>query len=118
MLQLAWQKCQGDAWGSFLDVDLAHAHFNSMEGVYVIWQHSGPVVRLGQGIIKDRIADHRTNRAITAYNNLYVTWAPVLAQYRDGIERYLANTLNPKIGDAFPNANQIAVNLPWPWQFS
>ena len=116
MLQLEWQRCQGNVWGFFPYIDLTHSHFNSMEGVYIIWQGNGPIVRVGQGIIKNRIADHRMNQAITAYNNLYVTWAPVFAQYRDGIERYLANTLNPRIGDAFPNAVSIAVNLPWPWQ--
>ena len=114
-MQLAWQTCQGNMWGPFLTVDLAHTHFDTMEGVYVIWQGNGPVVRIGQGKVKDRIAVHRTDGAITAYNNLYVTWAPVFAQYRDGVERYLANVLKPKVGDAFPNANPIQVNLPWSW---
>lgn len=112
MLQLLWQKCQGDVWGSFLDVNLDHTHFDKMEGVYVIWQGQGPVVRVGQGFVRDRIADHRTNRAITEYDNLYVTWASVPAQYRDGVERYLANVLQPVVGDAFPDALPVQVNLP------
>jgi hypothetical protein len=115
MFQLLWQKCQGDIWGPFLNIDLSNVHFNFMEGVYIIWQGNGPIIRIGQGVIKERIADHRTDQAITAYNNLYVTWAPVLVQYRDGIERYLANVLHPKIGDAFPDIDPIKVNLPWPW---
>lgn len=84
-----------------------------MEGVYVIWQAQGPVIRLGQGIIKNRIADHRNSRLITRYENLYVTWAPLITQYRDGVERYLAETLKPKVGDAFPDSYPIEVNLPW-----
>jgi hypothetical protein len=115
-MQLAWQQCQGNVWGPFLTVDLAHAHFNSMEGVYVIWEGNGRVIRVGQGKVKDRLAAHRRDQAITAYNNLYTTWAPVISQYRDGVERYLANVLKPLVGDAFPNAQPIAVNLPWPWQ--
>jgi len=114
MIQLLWQKCQGDIWGPFLGIDLSHVHFNSMEGVYIIWQAKGPIVRIGQGVIKDRIADHRADQAITAYSNLYATWAQVLVQYRNGIERYLADVLNPKIGDAFPDVAPIEVNLP-PW---
>ena len=39
-------KCQGDVWGTLMDVDLGHAHFNNMEGVYIIWQANGPVVRV------------------------------------------------------------------------
>lgn len=115
MLQVSWQKCQGDVWGHFLLVDLSHPHFNSMEGVYVIWQSDNnrtTVIRVGQGIIKDRIAEHRKNSAITKYDNLFVTWAPVPVQYRDGVEKYLADTLKPIIGDAFPNVIPIAVNLP------
>jgi len=115
-MQLAWQKCQGDVWGTFMDVDLSHIHFNNMEGVYIIWQANGPVVRVGQGIIRDRLTAHRNDRAITAYPSLHVTWAPVSVLHRNGVERYLANTLNPKVGDAFPNVIPMQVLLPWPWQ--
>ena len=97
----------------FQNVDLSHSHFNDMEGVYIIWQGNGPIVRVGQGIVKNRIASHRNDREVTAYGNLYVTWAKVPAVYRDGVERYLANRLNPRVGDAFPDVDPIAVNLPW-----
>lgn len=113
MLQLSWQKCVGDKWGSFLNVDLAHIHFNNMEGVYVIWQGGGPVIRVGQGFVRDRLADHRTNQVITSHGNLYVTWASVPTSYRDGVERYLANVLRPIVGSAFPNTEPIPVTLPW-----
>jgi len=113
VLNLNWQRCVGNVWGPFLTVDLTHAHFDSMEGIYIIWQGNGSIIRVGQGFIRDRIARHRTNRTITAYNNLYVTWTPVFAKYRDGIEHYLAEVLKPKVGDAFPDATPIAVNLPW-----
>lgn len=116
-MQLQWQKCQGDVWGRFLDVDLSHSHFDKMEGLYIIWQAGGPVVRLGQGIIRDRLSAHRRDTAVTAYQNLYVTWAPVLLNYhKDGGERYLANVLKPKVGEAFPNVTPLQVLLPWPWQ--
>ena len=44
---------------------------------------------------------------------LYVTWASVQASQIDGVERYLANTWNPLVGDAHPDVNPIAVNSPW-----
>ncbi len=99
-----------------MHVDLSHAHFNNMEGVYIIWQANGPVVRVGQGIIRDRLAAHKQDKAITAYPNLHVTWAPVSALYRNGVERHLANTLKPRVGDTFPNVNPIQVLLPWALQ--
>ena len=114
-MQLDWQKCQGDVWGTFMNVDLSHSHFDDMKGVYIIWQKSGPVVRVGQGVIRDRLAAHRNNEDITAPSSLFVTWAPVNVAYRDGVERYLADTLKPVVGDAFPDADPIPVSLPWPW---
>lgn len=83
-----------------------------MEGVYIIWSGTS-TVRVGQGIIKDRLGEHRNNRAITAHPSLLVTWAPVAKLYRDGVERYLADVLKPKVGDAFPDVAPRQVNLPW-----
>lgn len=114
-MQLAWQKCAGDVWGKLLSVDLSHSHFDNMEGVYIIWQSNGPVIRVGQGNIRERLSRHRVDPKITAHPSLHVTWAPVNILYRNGIERYLANTLRPVIGDAFPNVFPTPVSFPWPW---
>ena len=114
-MELTWQKCEGDTWCSLTAVNLGHPHFDSMEGVYVIWQANGSVIRVGQGTVKDRIAAHRQDAQITAHRPLHSSWAPVPATFRDGIERYLANVLKPLVGSTFPNAAPIAVNLPWAW---
>lgn len=115
-MQINWQKCSGNVWGTLLGVDLNHIHFNNMEGVYIIWQGNGPVIRVGQGNIRDRLYRHRNDPEITKYQSLYVTWAPVSFLYRNGIERYLANVLRPVVGDAFPVAIPTPVSLPWYWQ--
>ena len=64
-----------------------------MEWVYIIWHWwANPhVVRVWQGIIKERLSEHRENVDILKYKNswLYVTWAYVDSQHRDGVERYL-----------------------------
>jgi len=88
-----------------------------MEGVYVIW-HGGQTpktVRVGQGVIKDRLSAHRQDNQIKAYSQhgLFVTWASVPAAERGGVEAYLAAQLNPLVGERFPDVRQIAVNLPW-----
>lgn len=116
-ITLLWNKCQRDLWCGLLDVDLSHSHFDGMEGVYVIW-HAGnqaQTVRVGQGIIRDRIAQHRQDSQILAYRNLglFVTWASVPAYQRDGVERYLGDQLAPKVDDRLPDAVPIQVNLPW-----
>jgi hypothetical protein len=111
MLQVQWVKSQTGTWLPFETCGLPQA---TVEGVYVIWRggNPSPVVRLGQGVIVDRIAKHRRDQAILAYRpfGLWVTWADVPAQFRDGVERYLADYYQPLIGDAYPNVPPIPVN--------
>ena len=88
-----------------------------MSGVYVIW-HGGSnpsTVYVGQGFIRDRLKAHRNKPEIQQYQsiNLYVTWAAAPDNQLDGIERYLADSLQPKEGSSHPNATPIPVNSPW-----
>ena len=116
-MQLNWTKCQGNVWCKLNSVNLEHEHFNNMQGVYIIW-HGGTKpwpVYIGQGNIKDRIAEHRKNPEIQQYANLdlYVTWATVHENHRNGVEAYLADAWKPKVGKLHPSASPIAVNSPW-----
>lgn len=111
-MALEWIRCVGGGWCNFLDVDLTSPHFNGMEGVYIIWRSDGKTVRVGQGIIKDRIAVHRGDSQIIRHNPAYVTWASVPTVSRDGVERFLADALQPLVGSIFPLAVSIRVNLP------
>ena len=114
---LKWIKCERNAWCPFLTVNLQHPHFRNLEGVYIIW-YGGQTpwtVYVGQGNIADRIARHRSEPQILQYSHLglFVTWASVIQPLRDGVEAYLADKLSPKAGEAHPQANVVAVNLPW-----
>jgi len=116
-LQLNWNKCQENVWCNLLNLNLSHEHFNNLEGIYIIW-HGGQnpaTVRIGQGNIRDRLTAHKNDKEILAYANLtlYVTWSEVSSTNRSGVETYLANKLNPKVGERFPNEKAIEVNLPW-----
>jgi len=117
-MNLTWKKCGDDGhWCSLEDLDLSS--IGEVAGVYIIWHEGNPgrVVRLGQGDpIKDRLAGHRLDKEIMAYKKvgkLRVTWASVPLAQRDGVERYLAETWPPLVGDAFPRAQPIVVNSPW-----
>ncbi|HQM85677.1 MAG TPA: hypothetical protein PLD55_13445 [bacterium] len=112
MLNVIWQKCEGDVWCDFLNLDLTHRHFKDLKGVYIIWSGE-TVVRLGSGIIKNRIAEHRENAEITKWPKLKVTWAEINANQMEGVEKYLADILNPVIGERFPDRIPIKVNFPW-----
>jgi hypothetical protein len=116
-MTLNWIKCTDDKWCDFLSVNLSHSHFDGMEGVYLIW-HGGDqphTVRVGQGVIRDRIAEHRQDSDVLAFRNLglFVTWASVPSNQRDGVERFLGDKLSPKVGLRLPDVVPIPVNLPW-----
>ena len=116
MHQLNWVKCHGQVWCSLLRVDLSHAHFNGLDGVYVIW-HGGPnpkTVYVGQGNIRDRLNQHRSDPRIQKYSahGLFATWAAVDAARTSGAERYLFEQLQPLEGSRSPQAVPIAVNFP------
>ena len=116
-MNLNWTKCEGDQWCSLHNLNLDHSHFKNLEGVYIIW-HGGQqpaTVYVGQGNIAARLAEHRQHDDILKFSHhgLFVTWAQVDARSRDGVERFVADGLNPKVGQHHPLASTIAVNFPW-----
>ena len=119
---LAWRQCmdaqERPAWCSLLHLDLST--ITATQGVYVIW-HGGEepdTVCIGQaffGSIGEMLERRRSEEDVLAYreHGLYVTWAEVKdAHLLDGVERFLADTLQPLLGHA-PGAEPIGVNLPW-----
>jgi hypothetical protein len=119
MRTLQWITCGDDGhWCSFDSLILSRLPADLL-GVYIIWHTGNPsrVVRVGQGYVADRVAEHRGDKEITqyrAYGSLRITWAAVpKASDRDGFERYLADMWSPLVGDAWPDVDPIAVNSPW-----
>jgi len=116
-MQVHWGKCDGDAWCKFLTVNLDHPLFQGLTGVYIIW-HGGQqpaTVYVGQGAIADRVAEHRNNKEILEFSTLglFVTWASIDSVSRNGVERFLADRLAPKVGSHHPQVVAMPVNFPW-----
>lgn len=116
-MNLNWIKCQGNQWCSLLNVNLSHDHFKNLEGIYIIW-HSGEqpwTVYVGQGIISERLAEHRRDDRILgfSYHGLFVTWTQLDDSFRNGVERFLIESLEPRIRTICPTASPVPVNLPW-----
>ena len=116
-MALEWIKCEENQWCNFINLNLSHSHFSGLDGVYIIW-HGGQnpwTVYVGQGLIAERLAAHRQEKEILQYSSLglFVTWAKANANDRDGIELFLAQKLQPRVGHRYPSANPIPVNLPW-----
>lgn len=114
-INLTWQKCGDDKhFCNLLTLDLESIPRGN--GVYLIW-HGGTeskYVRVGQGDIRDRLSKHRNDNDILKYKDkhLYVIWAYVASNQLDGIEAYLGRMCSPLLGDRFPDADEIEVNLP------
>jgi hypothetical protein len=116
-MNVEWIKC-GTEWCPFQTVDLSKVQ---AVGVYAIWHAANAMagvparyVRIGQGDVKERIAKHRSDPDITRYApfGLWVTWAAVPQGLLNGVENYLADKLDPLVGERFPNVVPIQVNLP------
>ena len=117
MMKLKWIKCRGNDWCRLNEVNLETAPDD--EGVYVIWHENTlddeHCVYVGQGVIRDRLGYHRRNDEVQIYEifgTLHVTWASVPAAYQDGVEKYLADKLDPSVRERRPDVPPIAVNLP------
>jgi len=125
MLSPNWVKRTDQAWLRLEKVDLSEV---TTQGVYLIWHgaytwrdqngreclQQSRWVRVGQGVICDRLQVHRSDAAILKYRagTLYVTWASIPVAQRDGVERYLGEQLNPLVAERFPQAVPIPVRLP------
>ena len=118
-MELDWIKCregQGAHWCNLRILNL-NAIGETTYGVYVIWYEGNPGkwVRVGQGLIAERLQAHRSNKRIVeiARNSpLRATWAMLPQCHCDGVERFLGETLHPLIGDRFPDVPAVKVNLP------
>lgn len=116
-MNLAWGTCGSDkSWCGFLTLNINHENFVLKEGVYIIWQKNGPIIKVGKGRIRDKLLNDRNNQELQRYENLLITWAVVESRYRAGVEKYLVNRLSPRFSDASADAVPITVdNLPWPY---
>ena len=95
-MKIYWSK-----WYALHEVDLSDPYYKDRVGVYVIAYWNGKdqqiTVRIGQGVIWNRIKSHRENPSIREYGQigtLYVTWAEIPTQdERNPVERYVLPTV-------------------------
>lgn len=111
-----WNTCRGNAWANLFGVDLNHAHFNNLRGIYIIW-HGGKdqrTLKVGQGPLRARLEAERRDPTVLSCKDLgvFVSWIVVPVALADGIERFLIETLRPRVMPALPTAPAMAVNLP------
>lgn len=114
MLRVNWVKSTQNEW---LDPRLVNWLSVDADGVYLIWKPgtflSGPSwLKAGQGIVRDRMQAHMRDPRINHHPYLRFTYASLSWIHKDGVERYLGETLGPLVAERFPDVPRIPVNLP------
>ena len=116
-LLVHWYRDENDQWLKLEELDLTH-DLVRQRGVYIIFNPFEPDNRafyVGQGKVHERLDERKTDERILEWaelDELYVTWARLAVERkRLGVERFLADTLNPLVGE-HPDVPPIAVNVP------
>ena len=114
MISLQWAVADGNQWYTLEGYNFAAI---TAKGVYVIWHEGQPgrYVRVGQGIVGERLTTHKHDPTILAFRKsgiLRVTWAIVHPGQLNAVERYLTQTLQPLVGYRFCDLDHVRVNLP------
>lgn len=116
-MELEWFKCKGNVWCELKKIDLNHKYLSGIKGVYVIWygEKNRTVLRVGSGNIQTSLIGNRNDIAVMAFasKKVFVSWAEVSMLSRSNVHAYLAQKLNPKFKDDYPDKSPTEVNLPW-----
>jgi hypothetical protein len=72
----------------------------------------GRYVRVGSGNIGERLAAHQADTKILHYRRLGILRVTLLGNQRLGIELYLAETLQPLVGECCPDVVPLAASIP------
>lgn len=119
-----WARTPSGRFHRLLSIALDLKPLHGKGGVYVIWHqgvkpgwvHVAATADLGRALVEAR--DDPEVLSYEARGGLYVTWSPVLADYRHGVAAYLRKAMNPLLerdlaGDAPPKrADPVPVKMP------
>ena len=114
-LAVHWYKSESSQWLKLKDLDLTHS-LVKQRGVYIVFVFDAlDVLYVGQGYVAQRLEERKRDRRILELadlDELCVTWARIAGEAkRKGVERFLADTLIPLVGE-HPKVPPIAVNVP------
>lgn len=112
-INLVWGKSGSGSYYKLVGTDFSAL---KIPGVYFIFG-GGKSVKIGQSIdLASRLSTHQKDASILGHakqlGDLYVTWARVSQSSLDGVERFLAESYRPLIGDRFPDVLPMTANLP------
>lgn len=120
----AWRKSPKGYFYRLLSLNLGLDKLKGVGGVYVLWHRGlrprwvyvGATDDLGRSLSEAR--DHPGVLAYEPRGGLYVTWSPIVAEYRPGVLLYLREVMAPLIAEPLPwdetprRAEPVPVRLP------
>ena len=108
---IPWQRDERGYYHRLLRLRPRDAGLFGTGGVYVIWHRGvrprwiyiGASKDLGEAI--DRARDSEAVLGYEAFGGVYVTWAPVRQEFRDGVVAYLRASLEPELDLVFASVS-------------
>jgi hypothetical protein len=117
LFPLKWIRCAREQWCTLAGVNLDQPYFDKAIGVYVAWFEDDyiRVLKAGEGSVRNRILEARSDPRIGAYDarRTFVTWALAPKEHRAGLVNYLQQSLQPALVGLYKTAYPIKCNLPW-----
>lgn len=116
-----WGTCDGRGWCLLLTTNWSSLDH---DGVYVIWTAATAqmsprrAVYVGQGNIRERLNAHADSAEILGFGSvqtpILATWASSPnPEWRNRVERYLADFYRPFVGKQWPPDQPLQVNVPF-----
>tara|TARA_B100000315_G_C14588277_1_gene594331 strand:+ start:1352 stop:1801 length:450 start_codon:yes stop_codon:yes gene_type:complete len=98
-----WAKSTSGTFNRLLSFDPESANIRDVGGVYIVWHggvkpawvYVGETPNLARSI--NELLDNDDVTQFEINGKLYISWSPVLEDYRRGVVLYLTQTLKPEV---------------------
>ena len=98
-----WAKAPSGGFNKLLSFDPESANIRDVGGVYIVWHggvkpawvYAGETPNLARSI--NELLDNDDVTQFEINGRLYVSWPPMLEEYRRGVALYLTKTLKPGV---------------------
>ncbi|RPI75532.1 MAG: hypothetical protein EHM47_02400 [Ignavibacteriales bacterium] len=114
-MNVEWIKCIMQSRCRLDLINLDNTHFDSLTGVYLIWQGKDKrnVIKIGSGAIRECLTNMKKNTEVQKFApDLFVTWASVPLKSLNGVEAFLNNEFHPRLSGSLNAPDLININLP------
>lgn len=116
-LQVRWVRGTDGNFLDLLRLNLQSSYFlRHQYGVFIVWSAGvtqAPVITVGQGDIRDRLAALKKHPVVSRFaesGQLKVSWIIINEKYFDGVEAFLYDYYKPIMGERKRDISSIPVD--------